>query len=264
MPRRFITLSALLFLIALLLPLRAAQASDPVLPCRIIKEYPHDPHSSTQGLFFHNGRLYESSGGFGKSFIAIVDLETGRHIRKHTIQGRLFAEGITVHDNKLFLLTWLSGTGSVHDLDTLDTLSTFTYRRADESVEGWGLAANATRLIASSGTGKLRIYRSQQFIPAGSLTVTENDNTIRLLNELELVDSTLFANIWKHDTIAVIDITTGTTKTWIDLTPLRERLSPQSGVANGIAYDAVGKRLFVTGKHWDKLFQIEVDKKVWE
>lgn len=268
MPNRFITqlIIPLAFILAALTvtPIAAVAKNAPVYPCHIKAQYPHDPTASTQGLFYHNDQLYESSGGFGASFIAIVDLETGRHLRKHSIQGRLFAEGFAPHGGKLFLLTWLSGTGLILDPADLDSLGSFSYRRTNESVEGWGLTAANDQFIASSGTARLRFYRTDSFTPSGAVTVIDDGDPVRFLNELEYVNGLVLANIWKHDVIAAIDPATGQVRAWIDISPLRKLLGKNSGVANGIAYDAKNKRLFVTGKHWDKLFHIEVNKAVWE
>jgi len=229
----------------------------------VAAEHPHDPQTSTQGLFIHDGRLYESSGGFDKSFLAMVELETGRHIRKNPLESRDFAEGIAPCKGRLFLLSWLSGTGFIHDLDTLDYQANFAYREKGETIEGWGLTFDGSRFILSSGTARLRFHQPDDFARTGTLVVQDGAKPIRQLNELEYVGGMILANIWKSDRIAVINPESGRVKAWIDLAPLRQRIAPESGVANGIACDTKTGRLFVTGKHWDKLFEIEVDAVLW-
>ena len=238
----------------------SALAQTPIYQCRIVAQHPHDQQTSTQGLFFHNDMLYESSGGFGLSFLAIVELETGRQTKKIQYENSYFAEGITSYKNDIFLLTWMSGTGFVHDLDTLDYRTDFTYRDNGEATEGWGLTFDGTRFILSSGTARLHFFQPDDFTQTDTVLVRDGSALVRQLNELEYVGGMVLANIWKSDRIAVIIPESGTVKAWIDLTPLRQHLSPDAGVANGIAYDAKTGRLFVTGKHWDKLFEIRIDE----
>lgn len=249
-------------LAALLLP-AIVFAQAPTYQCRIAAEYPHDVKTSTQGLFFHNGQLYESSGGFGASFLAMVDLTTGRHIRTQPISGKYFAEGIAPHGNQLYMLTWLSGTGFTHDLETLAPVDSFAYRIENDTTEGWGLASDNTRFILSAGTARLYFHRSEDFARVGSILVRDGATPVRLLNELEYVGGMILANIWKSDTIAVIAPDSGKVIAWLDLAPLRQRLAAQCGVANGIAYDKDTGRLYATGKHWNKLFEIKIDEVLW-
>lgn len=263
MPHRHFIYSTLLILTVHLFAYVPSYAEAPTVQCRIINEYPHDTNTSTQGLFFLDGKLYESSGGFGVSYLAIVELETGRHLAKHNLTGRLFAEGITTYKNKVFLITWLSGNGYVHDIQTLETQASFAYRNEKESIEGWGLAFDNEKFILSSGTARLLFYEPEDFSRIGGITVKEGNETVRLLNELEYVGGMVLANLWKTDFIAVIDPASGQLKARIDISPLRQRLSKESGVANGIAYDKETGRLFVTGKRWSKLFQIEIDEVLW-
>ncbi|WP_285906582.1 glutaminyl-peptide cyclotransferase [Pseudodesulfovibrio pelocollis] len=254
-----------LALCALIAPGLAATASARamVLECRVVAEFPHDPQTSTQGLIYSQGLLLESSGGFGQSYLTISEPETGRRLLTRHIEGRYFAEGIALHDNKLYMLTWLSGTGFIFDAQSLELLASFAYRADGETTEGWGLAHDGTRFILSAGTDTLRFHRPGDFARTGTLTVRDGDEPVRLLNELECVGGMILANVWKSDRLAIIDPQSGQVAAWIDLTPLRERIAPESGSANGIAYDPESGRLFVTGKHWDKLFVIEVDTALW-
>lgn len=247
----------LLLSFAFSMPLIAC-AETPVLQPRILAEYPHDTGTSTQGLFFYDGLFYESSGGYEESFIAIVQPDTGLHLAVEPIPGPYFAEGIAPHRNTLYLLTWKSGVGFVHDLETLAFLSRFPHNK-NNPTEGWGLATDGTRFIRSSGSSRLTFHNPDDFALISSLQVTDDGTPVRLLNELEVVENTILANIWKSDRIAVINPESGEVIAWIDLSTLRERIDPDSRTANGIAYDPTTGRIFVTGKHWDKLFVIEVD-----
>ncbi|MBI9081766.1 MAG: glutaminyl-peptide cyclotransferase [Pseudodesulfovibrio sp.] len=238
-------------------------AQAPTYQCTVVAEYPHNQQTSTQGLFIHNGQIYESSGGFDHSFLAVAELETGRHILSTSLGNRHFAEGIAPCNGQIYLLTWLSGTGFIYDLSTLDKQKSFAYRERGETTEGWGLTFDGKQFIASSGTARLQFYRPDDFDRVGSLVVRDDEKPIRQLNELEYVEGMILANIWKSDKIAVIDPESGKVKAWIDLGPLRQRIAPDSGVANGIAYNVTTRQLFVTGKHWNKLFQIEMDATLW-
>lgn len=257
----FLVLSSLM--LAVLISAGTASAKAPTYQCRIVAEYPHDPASSTQGLFFHNGRLYESSGGFGESFLAVTDVESGRRLRSFPIEGKYFAEGITPYGNTLYLLTWLSGTGFIHSLETIERLSTFAYRKSGDDTEGWGLTYGNNRFIMSTGQDSLQFHRPSDFILTTTVRVRDGNKPVRLLNELEYVGGMVLANVWKSDTICVITPETGVVQAWIDLAPLRRKLARSSGVANGIAYDMTTGRLYVTGKNWDKLFCIEIDEILW-
>jgi len=257
---RFIIMAVLLTAI----PLTAfGMDQAPTYQCRIVTEYPHDIATSTQGIFFHDSYIFESSGGFSQSFLTMVDLETGHHIRTQPIPGKYFAEGIAPYKNALFMLTWMSGKGYIHDLETLAPISSFTYRPRGTDTEGWGIAFDGQNFIVSSGTAKLNFHRPDDFALTGSIIVQDGKDPVRQLNELEYVGGMLLANIWKSDTIAVIDPNSGTVTAWIDLTPLRKSLSMTSGVANGIAYNKATGQLYVTGKHWNKLFEITVDEALW-
>lgn len=248
---------------SLLAPAVRAGADAATVPCRVVAEYPHDPGTSTQGLYFSDGLLYESSGGFGQSYLTVSEPKTGRRLRTQPIEGRYFAEGVTIRDRKLFMLTWLSGTGFVFDPQSLELLTVFASRADGETTEGWGLTFDGDRFILSAGTDTLRFHRASDFARTGTLAVRDGDIPVRLLNELEFVGGMILANVWKSDKIAVIDPENGQVTAWMDLTPLRERIAPESGTANGIAYDPQTGRLFVTGKCWDKLFVVEVDTLLW-
>lgn len=256
--RRYATLS--LLALALLFTVSSAQAQAPVIPCTVIRELPHDTVVSTQGFFFHDDKFYESSGGYKESFLTIVGAHTYRRTITVDLPRKLFAEGIAPHGDTLRLVTWRSGVGITYSLTDLRQTGHFRYRNDKEPTEGWGLTHDGMSFILSTGTDILRYHRTDDFALEKTLEVTESGKSVRLLNELEFVEGMIYANIWKCDLIKIIDPATGNVAASIDLTPLRELITPESGVANGIAYDKQTGRLFVTGKHWDKMFEIAVPK----
>ncbi|WP_319581808.1 glutaminyl-peptide cyclotransferase [uncultured Pseudodesulfovibrio sp.] len=236
------------------------RAETPVIPCKVLAAYPHNPGTFTQGLFFHDGVFYESSGGYGRSFLAMMDPASGHPLKTETVAPELFAEGIAPSGENLRMLTWKSGIGQVYTLKGLMPVHPFAYRATAATTEGWGLASDGKRFIMSTGKSRLEWHDAKTFDKTGELSVTDDGQPVHWLNELEFVGEWLYANIWKSDRVAIIDVTDGKVQAWLDLSPLRERLSRGCGVANGIAYDAAGKRLYVTGKNWDQLFEIEIPK----
>ncbi|WP_286181689.1 glutaminyl-peptide cyclotransferase [Desulfovibrio sp. Huiquan2017] len=254
-------LGPLCLLFAILIAAAApARAATPVIPCRVLAEYAHDTETSTQGLFLLDGVFYESSGGYGRSFLTMVAPGTGRRLKTVPIAPELFAEGIAPQGKTLRMLTWKSGIGLVYTLRDLKPAGRFAYRAASEATQGWGLVFDGSRFVMSTGESRLEWRDPKTFAKVGELPVTDEGRPVRLLNELEFVGKLLYANIWKSDRVAIIDMTDGEVRAWLDLTSLRKRLAPKSGVANGIAYDPATSRLFVTGKHWNRLFEIEVPK----
>lgn len=224
----------------------------------VVAAYPHDPDAYTQGLIFRNGALYESTGLNGRSSLRKVRLETGEVLQQARVPREYFAEGLTEWKGELFQLTWQSRVVFVYGLADLARKRTLDY-----AGEGWGLANDGQQLILSDGTEFLRFIDPTTFREVRRVAVRENDRPIRDLNELEFVDGEVFANVWHTDRIARIAPATGQVTGWIDLKGLLAsgyRLDPEA-VLNGIAYDAAGKRLFVTGKLWPKLFEIRVRRK---
>jgi len=255
---------SILFILLLLTAFpHPARAEAPTYICRIKAEYPHASTTSTQGLFIHRGSLYESSGGYGESFIAKGDIETGHIRRQYVLEGKFFAEGIAPLGDRLYALTWLSGTGFIHRLDSLERIEHFPYRPRNSKSEGWGLTHDGDYFIRSSGKAELHFHDSSDFTLVHTLPVHDKGTPVRLLNELEYANGVVLANIWKKDIIAIIDPESGAVKAWIDLAPLRQRIARTSGVANGIAFDRVNGRLYVTGKKWDKLFEITIEEELW-
>lgn len=253
--RRAILLLTLAALALLPLP---ARAETPVIPCAVIAEHPHDPDISTQGLFYLDGLFYESSGGWKRSFVTVTDPETGRRLKTTDVDPQFFAEGIAPGRDVFHMLTWKSGIGLTFGLKDLAPRHRFAFAATGETLEGWGLALDGDRYVLSSGTSLLEFRDPATFARTGSVPVRDGDTPVRLLNELEMVDGWLYANIWKSDRVAIIDLADGAVRAWLDLSPLRGRLGEGAGVANGIAWDRETGRLWVTGKRWDRLFEIEV------
>ncbi|NPU84278.1 MAG: glutaminyl-peptide cyclotransferase [Syntrophaceae bacterium] len=228
----------------------------PVRMARIVREYPHDPEAFTQGLLFHQGFLYESTGLYGRSAVREVAPESGAVLRIHRLPGDRFGEGLARYGERLIQLTWRSRVLLVYDRKTFRFLAEFPYPR-----EGWGLASDGKRLMASDGTDRLYVLDPRTFRTLRSVAVTDAGRPVDRLNELEFVDGRILANVWESDRIARIDPDSGRVEGWIDLAPLRERLrGTAAGTANGIAWDAAGRRLLVTGKNWPLLFEVKADQ----
>lgn len=224
----------------------------PVSGYEVVRTYPHDPKAFTQGLFYLDGFLYEGTGLKGESGIRKVRLENGEVLQIQRLEERYFGEGIAAVGNSIVQLTWQAEVGFVYDLKTLERQRTFSYEG-----EGWGLTFDGSRLIMSDGSDTLRFLDPKTLKETGRVRVKDGGRPVPQLNELEMVKGEIYANVWGQDRIARISPKTGQVLGWIDL---RGLLSPQEAagvdVLNGIAYDAAGDRLFVTGKWWPKLFEI--------
>jgi len=224
------------------------------LTYRVVNTYPHDPGAFTQGLVFADGILYEGTGLKGRSSLREVDLETGEVVRIRDLSDVYFGEGITLWDDTIVQLTWLSQTGFVYDAATFDLLREFTY-----TTGGWGITSDGERLIMSDGTSMLHFLDPDSFQRTGQVIVKDGNRPVIGLNELEYIDGEVFANVWQTDLIARISPESGEVTAWIDLAGLLDPGDrPGTDILNGIAYDAKGKRLFVTGKLWPYLYEIEI------
>lgn len=245
-----------LALLALLLA-GPAPAAVPVEPAQVVRAYPHDPRAFTEGLFFHDGLLYESTGMPGRSSIRIVDLATGRVLRHVDIAAPSFGEGIVRWGDQIVSLTWREGRGWRWSLRGLTRLSAWSYPG-----EGWALTSDGTSLIMSDGTASLRFLDPATLKERRRLAVTYEGRPLPQLNELEYVDGEILANVWMTDRIVRIDPASGRVVGMIDLAALHARVgtSDPDAVANGIAWDARTRRLFVTGKDWPTLFEIAPPK----
>lgn len=220
-----------------------------------VNVYPHDRNAFTQGLVFENGVLYEGTGLRGRSTLRKVELETGDVLQIRELPAQFFGEGITVYGDRIIQLTWQSQAGFVYDKESFDLLQEFSY-----PTEGWGITHNGEHLIMSDGTSVLHFLDPESFEEIGHVEVVDVDGPVTRLNELEYINGEVYANVWKTDLIARIAPETGRVAGWIDLEGLlsEEDRSPPVDVLNGIAYDEENDRLFVTGKLWPKLFEIEL------
>ncbi len=241
---------AALFLPAL--AVSAEEGSAPVHGYRVVASYPHDPQAYTQGLVYRDGFLYESTGRRGESDLRKVRLETGEVVRRVALADRFFAEGLAIWRERLIQLTWESRTGFVYDLDSFRERATFAY-----AGEGWGLTHDGRHLIMSDGSASLRFLDPESFEVARRIRVRDGTTPVEGLNELEYIRGEIYANVWQTDRVVRIDPTSGRVRGWIDLSGLL-RQDGHYGVLNGIAFDSRRDRLFVTGKLWPRLFEIEL------
>jgi len=226
----------------------------PVYTYNIVNTYPHDRSAFTQGLVFEGGVLYEGTGLLGQSTLRRVELETGDILQIRELSAEFFGEGITIYENKIIQLIWQSNIGFVYDKNSFELLQEFNY-----STEGWGITHDGECLIMSDGTSTLHFLDPQTFEEIGQLAVFDNHGPVTRLNELEYIQGEIYANVWQTDRIARISPETGRVVGWVEMEGLltAEDRSEPVDVLNGIAYDADTDRLFVTGKLWPKLFEIE-------
>ena len=232
--------------------------STPRISPRVIRSSSHDTAAYTQGLAIYRGHLLESTGRLGLSDVRDVDAATGVVRRKVPLAPTEFGEGIATVRNRLYQLTWRGGRGHAYDAATLTPVDSFTYRG-----EGWGLASDGRVLYMSDGTSRIRVVDPVGFRDLRTIQVREADSTVWMLNELEWVRGELWANVYQTDFIARIDPATGRVVGWIDIGNLltatqRQDVAARGGVANGIAFDSASNRLFVTGKLWPRLFEVDV------
>lgn len=221
----------------------------------VVHQLPHDSAAFTQGFTYYNGFFYEGTGREGQSSLRQVEPETGRVVRKVNLSPELFGEGITALGNEVIQLTWMSHVGFVYDLSDFHRLRSFSY-----SGEGWGLTTDGHDLFMSDGSSEIRVLDAGSFAEKRRIKVRDGGKPVEKLNELEFVEGEIYANIWHSDRIARISLQTGRVVGWIDLTGILGPFYQREGeaVLNGIAYDSKGKRLFVTGKLWPKIFEIRV------
>lgn len=245
----------LLFLLALCCACSCTSAQVKEYKLKVVKEYPHDVTAYTQGLFFHDGVLYETTGQFGESSIRTVDLESGVPIENKRLARKYFGEGSVVLGDELYVLTWTNKVAFRYDAATLSYKSTVGYGR-----EGWGLTTNGRELIASDGSANLYFLDADMKL-LRRVPVTMNGRPLRLLNELEWVDGKVWANVYTTDMIVIINPRSGKVEASVDCSGLLpEKLRTQdTDVLNGIALDADGK-LYLTGKNWPRLYQVELLK----
>lgn len=223
----------------------------------VVREYPHDVTSYTQGLFFHDGQMYESTGVAGESTFRKVDMATGKPLRKLEFADRYFVEGSVVFGDNLYILTWHNNVAFVYDINTLEYRSTWSYPR-----EGWGLTTDGRSLIASDGSSTL-YFMSPEFKMERQVTVKLQGRPMRLLNELEYIDGKIWANVYTSDMILIIDPATGKVEATVDCSGLlpESLRKPDTDVLNGIAYNPADGKLYLTGKNWPRLYEVKIVEK---
>lgn len=222
---------------------------------RVVEEYPHSTDSYTQGLQYVDGVMWESTGQHGMSHLQRIDLATGKVEVVASLDKREFGEGMTFYKGRIYQLTWLSERAYVYDSDgrLVDTL---TYKG-----EGWGITTDGQTLYMSDGTSTIRRVNPETMATESSIFVTLDGHPLDMLNELEWIDGKIWANVYMTYSIVVIDPATGVVEAYIDLPQLdNSKHNPKADVLNGIAYDSATRRIFITGKNWDKLYQIEITK----
>jgi len=237
------------------IPTDPSTAPAPQLRWEVIRSSPHDPSAFLQGLVWHDGGFFESTGLLGRSTLRRVEWPSGRVLRQVNLPPDVFGEGLARVGNRLVQLTWRSGRGFVYDLATLRLLREFRYEG-----EGWGLAYDGASLVVSDGTDVLTYLGPQRFTPTRKLAITWNGRPLHGLNELEFIEGEVWANVWHTDFIVRIDPVSGRVASFLDLAGLlpSDRRPHEEAVLNGIAYDPATRRVFVSGKLWPLIFEIRV------
>ena len=240
-----------------------ANKAPTVYDYKIINKYPHDKKAYTQGLEYYKGFLYETTGHRGESTLRKVAIKTGKVLKKTALDERYFGEGMTIFNQKIYWLTWQAKKGFVYDLETFKQEKEFTY---DKSTEGWGFTHNDTALIKSDGSHKIWFLNPKTLKEEKSIQVYTNKYAVKDLNELEMINGKIYANKYQQNAIVIIDPTTGIVEGIANLKSLKkemektQKLVSQDEVLNGIAFDSENNRMFVTGKNWGTLFEIELIK----
>ncbi len=229
---------------------------------KIVNTFPHDKKAYTQGLEFYNGFLYETTGRNGESWLRKVILETGEVLQQQNLDDRYFGEGMTIVNNTIYWLTWQHRKGFIYDLETFAPKGEFAY---DKSGEGWGLTHNDSEIIKSDGSNKIWFLNKENLSEKRYIQAYTDKTSLKKLNELEYINGKIYANYWQKPLIAIINPENGIVEGIINLTDLVKEMAKSQklngdDVLNGIAYDTAKNRLFVTGKHWNKLFEIELIK----
>jgi glutamine cyclotransferase len=227
---------------------------------KIVNEYPHDITSYTQGLEFHNGELYESTGQYKESKLRKVDYKTGEVLKNIDLADQYFAEGITILDHKIYQLTWQENTGFVYDVETFEKINSFKYGKSEE---GWGLCQDGKVIYKSDGTEDIWTLDPETLEEISKTQVYTNKGKIVGINEMEWINGKIYANRYQKNGVAIINPVNGAVEAVIDFSPLHNMVTQHKDldVLNGIAYNPETKTIFVTGKRWDKLFEVEVFKK---
>lgn len=221
----------------------------------VVNTFPHDEKAFTQGLQYADGVLYETTGRNGESTLRKVDLQTGKVLKSVKLEDSYFGEGMTIVGNNIFFLTWQGNLGFIYDKGSFERKGTFNYTK---SKEGWGLTYDGKRLIKSDGSNQLFFLNAQTGAEESSIGVYDENGAVNMLNELEYIDGKVYANVYQQEVIVIINPETGAVEGRINLVGMyTENRQQYDNELNGIAYDQAGKRLFVTGKLWPKLFEIK-------
>lgn len=221
---------------------------------KVVAEYPHSEFSYTQGLFFHDGEMYESTGMYGESSLKIVDYKTGKPKKNVDFDNRYFMEGSVVMNDTLYLLTWKNRAAFTYSPGTLKYIGAFSYNR-----EGWGITTDGTHLIASDGTSQI-VFMDGKFNVVKRINVKKSGHPVFGLNELEYIDGKIWSNVYMSDLIVIIDPATGNVEAEVDCSGLLPEFlkDDRTDVLNGIAYNPETKQIFLTGKYWKKLYEIKL------
>lgn len=223
---------------------------------RVVNTYPHDDQAYTQGLLVYNGYFYESTGKEGRSTLRKVDIETGEVLMQHKLENKFFGEGLAYLKGRFYQLTWLKNTGFVYDADSFTQINTIHY-----DTQGWGLTTDKENLFMSDGTNTIYVLEPEYFTVISSFEVYDNQKAVFQLNELEYIDGVLWANIFTSNLIAKIDPVTGKVLAYYDLTGIIDNLDKNldsEEVLNGIAWDSENERMYITGKNWPRIFEVEL------
>lgn len=230
-----------------------------LLKYTILNTYPHDTLAYTQGLEFYRDTLYEGTGQYGKSSLRKTDYKTGKVYKQTDLDSKYFGEGITILNNKVYQLTWQNNEGYVYNADTFQKEKTFTYFKP---IEGWGLTNDGKNLYQSDGTEKIWIMDPTTLKEVDYLNIYSFETKIKSINELEWIDGKIYGNVYQKDAIAIINPKNGAVEAIINLADLKKKITklPDTDVLNGIAYNPKTKTIFVTGKNWDKMFEIKISE----
>ncbi|TBW28716.1 glutaminyl-peptide cyclotransferase [Gramella sp. KN1008] len=226
----------------------------------ILNSFPHDISSYTQGLEFHDGVLYESAGQYGESKLRKLELETGEVLNEIQLDDQYFAEGLTILNGNIYQLTWREDTGFIYDLEDFQKKGSFGY---NQSKEGWGLCNNGEKIFKSDGTEKIWILDPETLAEQSYIQPTHHKSISTKLNELEWVNGKIYANTYQKDGVAIINPENGAIEGLINFSGLRDKVTQHNelDVLNGIAYNSETGKLYVTGKNWDKIFEVKIVKK---
>lgn len=241
-----------------------AEKAPELYTYEILKEYPHDNRAYTQGLEFHNDTLYEGTGKKGRSFLRKVDYTSGKALDQIDLDPSIFGEGITILNGKIYQLSWQSGVGFIYDLNAFEKIDNFQY---GESREGWGLTNDGTKIYKSDGTERIWFLNPDTLKEEGYIEIVTNTSIFNKANELEYVDGKIYANVYQKPSMMIIDAKSGAIEGVVNFGGLSDKVTKgenwndTDNVLNGIAYHPGRKTFFVTGKDWDKMFEVNIIKK---